>query len=117
MRSWLLFVALVVVIAALAGWFLSAPRALYAKADWRAYENGGDSGRGRTVFLVGGCDSCHATPGQDDPLKLGGGYELKTPFGSFFPPNISPDPEDGIGRWKVVDLANALLAGVSPKES
>ena len=113
MRRWLLLLALVVVVVALAGWFLSAPHPLYARADWRAYEEGGDAGRGRIVFLISGCESCHATPGQDDPLKLGGGYELKTPFGSFFPPNISPDPEDGVGSWKVVDLANALLAGVS----
>jgi mono/diheme cytochrome c family protein len=54
-------------------------------------------------------------PGQNDPLRLGGGYELKTPFGSFFPPNISPDTQDGIGQWKVADLANALLVGVSPE--
>jgi mono/diheme cytochrome c family protein len=117
MRRWLLLLALVVVIAALAGWFVSAPRPLYARADWRAHEDGGDPGRGRNVFLLGGCESCHKTPGQDDPLKLGGGYELKTPFGSFFAPNISPDPQDGIGQWKVVDIANALLAGVSPEET
>jgi mono/diheme cytochrome c family protein len=117
MRRWLLLLALVAVIVALAGWFMSAPRPPYARADWRAYEDSGDPGRGRNVFLVAGCESCHKTPGQDDPLKLGGGYELKTPFGSFFPPNISPDSEDGIGRWKVVDLANALLAGVSPEET
>lgn len=75
---------------------------------------GADAAAGRVVFLASGCNSCHATPGQSDPLRLGGGLELKTPFGSFFPPNISPDPIDGIGRWDVVDLANALKAGVSP---
>jgi mono/diheme cytochrome c family protein len=32
----------------------------------------------------------------------------------FRVPNISPDPEDGIGRWRTIDLANALLSGVSP---
>ena len=117
MRRWLLPLAFIVIVVALAGWLLSAPRPLSARADWRAYEEGGDAGRGRIVFLISGCESCHATPGQDDPLKLGGGYELKTPFGSFFPPNISPDPEDGIGSWKVVDLANALLAGVSPEDA
>src|SRR5579863_2496367 len=100
---------------ALVGWLLSSPRPLYARDDWRAYEEGGDAERGRLVFLVGGCPSCHMTPGQPDPLRLGGGYRLKTPFGSFFPPNISPDERDGIGDWKVVDLANALLAGVSPE--
>jgi len=47
-------------------------------------------------------------------LRLGGGLELKTPFGSFYPPNISSDPADGIGRWRPVDIANAVLSGVSP---
>jgi mono/diheme cytochrome c family protein len=66
------------------------------------------------MFFAGGCDSCHSTPEQPDPLRLGGGLELKTPFGSFYPPNISSDPVDGIGAWREVDLANALLSGVSP---
>jgi mono/diheme cytochrome c family protein len=67
------------------------------------------------MFFAGGCQSCHKTPGQPDPLRLGGGLELKTPFGSFYPPNISSDPVDGIGAWRPVDLANALLSGVSPQ--
>ena len=66
------------------------------------------------MFFIAGCDSCHMSPGQDDPLRLGGGMELKTPFGSFFPPNISPDAADGIGKWNATDFANALMAGVSP---
>jgi mono/diheme cytochrome c family protein len=40
--------------------------------------------------------------------------ELASPFGTFFPPNISPDPNDGIGRWRTIGLANALMSGVSP---
>jgi mono/diheme cytochrome c family protein len=107
--------ALVAALAAGAAWLLSAPRPLYSVEDWRAFEAGGDAEAGRIVFNVGGCESCHATPDQPDPLRLGGGLELKTPFGSFYPPNISPDPNDGIGGWKVVDLANALMSGVSPQ--
>ena len=38
---------------------------------------------GRTMFLAGGCASCHATPDQDDSSRLGGGRELKTDFGTF----------------------------------
>jgi mono/diheme cytochrome c family protein len=110
-----LFIALgCVALAAGAAWLLSAPRPLYVADDGPAMEAGGDAAAGRIVFFAGGCNSCHATPGQPDPLRLGGGFELKTPFGSFYPPNISPDPKDGIGQWKVVDLANALMAGVSP---
>jgi mono/diheme cytochrome c family protein len=107
--------ALVAALAAGAAWLPSAPRPLYSVEDWRAFEAGGDAEAGRIVFNVGGCESCHATPDQPDPLRLGGGLELKTPFGSFYPPNISPDPNDGIGGWKVVDLANALMSGVSPQ--
>ena len=45
--------------------------------------------------------------------ELGGGLALKTPFGTFHTPNISSDPVDGIGAWRPVDIANALLSGVS----
>jgi mono/diheme cytochrome c family protein len=34
--------------------------------------------------------------------------------GTLRPPNISPDLKDGIGHWRTIDLANALLSGVSP---
>jgi mono/diheme cytochrome c family protein len=95
-------------------WWLTEPRPAFSRAQSGAYEQGGDAARGRIVFEAGGCSSCHATPGQSDRLKLGGGLQLQSPFGSFTAPNISPHPEDGIGGWKVVDLANAMLTGVSP---
>jgi mono/diheme cytochrome c family protein len=111
-------VALILAVAVIAGaslaWGLSAPRPRYTEAEWQALGLSGDAGAGRLVFFAGGCESCHKSPGQDDPLKLGGGLELKTPFGSFYPPNISSDPADGIGAWRPVDVANALLSGVSP---
>ncbi|MFC7540694.1 c-type cytochrome [Siccirubricoccus deserti] len=66
------------------------------------------------LFAAGDCASCHASPGQPDRLQLGGGMALASQLGTFRPPNISPDPEDGIGRWRGIDLANALMAGVSP---
>ncbi|HEY8580426.1 MAG TPA: cytochrome c, partial [Beijerinckiaceae bacterium] len=34
--------------------------------------------------------------------------------GSFYAPNISQHPTDGIGRWSAADLANAMMGGVSP---
>lgn len=95
-------------------WVLSAPRPRYSAEEWRALGLTGDAQAGRLVFYAGGCESCHQSPGQDDRLKLGGGLELKTPFGSFYAPNISPDPVDGLGAWRDVDIANALMSGVSP---
>jgi mono/diheme cytochrome c family protein len=79
--------------------------------------NGGDPARGAMVFAAGDCASCHASPGQPDRLKLGGGLALASPFGTFRVPNISPDVKDGIGGWSPVDLANALVAGLSPAGS
>ncbi|WP_139112546.1 cytochrome c [Hoeflea olei] len=76
----------------------------------------GDPVAGEAVFWAGGCASCHAAPGAEgDALKvLSGGVRLKSDFGTFIGPNISPDPEHGIGGWSVADFANAMLAGVSP---
>jgi mono/diheme cytochrome c family protein len=109
-------VVLAILVAALAAlaWVLSAPKPRYTEAEWRALGLVGDAAAGRLVFFAGGCESCHKSPSQDDPLRLGGGLALKTPFGTFYPPNISSDPADGIGGWRPVDVANALLSGVSP---
>lgn len=73
-----------------------------------------DAEKGRILFYAGGCSSCHATPNQDDKLRLGGGYALKSPFGTFHVPNISSHPKDGIGSWDVNDFIRAMHEGVSP---
>jgi mono/diheme cytochrome c family protein len=70
---------------------------------------------GVTAFNAGGCSSCHAVPNQPDRLKLGGGLAMTSPFGTFHVPNISPDPNDGIGRWTEADFVTAVLKGTSPQ--
>lgn len=81
-----------------------------------AATNSGNAARGDRIFWAGGCASCHAAAGAkgDDRLKLGGGAPLKTPFGSFHAPNISPDAIHGIGNWSLADFANAMQRGVDP---
>lgn len=73
---------------------------------------------GRTMFDIGGCASCHAVPNKDpdkiDRMRLGGGLALPSPFGTFYVPNISPDPSDGIGRWSEADFVTALWDGTAP---
>jgi mono/diheme cytochrome c family protein len=100
--------------AALTGWVLSAPHARFGEGDAQVLEQPGDPDRGRIVFAAADCGSCHASPGQTDRLRLGGGLAIASPFGTFRVPNISPDPDVGIGRWRTIDLANALLSGVAP---
>jgi mono/diheme cytochrome c family protein len=101
-------------VGAIAGWALSAPVRL--DADTLAKLAPGDATKGKRIFFAGGCSSCHARPGAKGQarLELAGGLELKTPFGTFVPPNISQDARDGIGAWTVQDLANAMMKGVSP---
>ena len=69
---------------------------------------------GLTTFNAAGCSSCHAVPGQPDRLRLGGGLAIPSPFGTFYAPNISPDPADGIGRWSDAEFVTAVTKGVSP---
>src|SRR5882757_4264264 len=102
--------------AAVAGWSLTVARPPFEQGD-RRLEAEGDVSRGELVFAAGDCASCHASPGQSDRLRLGGGLALASPYGTFRAPNISTDPADGIGSWRTVDLANALLSGVSPTGS
>jgi mono/diheme cytochrome c family protein len=77
----------------------------------------GDAARGEHVFWAGGCTSCHAAPDAtgDAKLVLSGGLAFKTAFGTFHAPNISPDPDQGIGTWSVVDLDSAMRHGTSPQ--
>jgi mono/diheme cytochrome c family protein len=108
------FAAVLVAAGAATAWFVAAPRRISA-AVAEAVSQTGDPEPGKIVFYLAGCESCHMSPGQNDPLRLGGGMELKTPFGSFYPPNISQDRDDGIGAWTAVDFANAIMTGVSPQ--
>jgi len=108
-----LFLALLVLVA-LAGavfWFVTIPATVRASA-LPAYAP--DLANGKTMFYAGGCASCHATPEQEDLTRLGGGRELKSPFGSFYPPNISSDATDGIGNWTEAQFVTAMWKGTSP---
>jgi mono/diheme cytochrome c family protein len=103
------------IIAAVAGvsvfWWLTIP-AVVLPESLPAHTP--DLANGLTMFNAGGCSSCHAVPDQPDRLKLGGGLALKSPFGTFYVPNISPDRADGIGNWTEANFVTALIKGTSP---
>ena len=69
--------------------------------------------RGAYVFRAAGCYSCH-TDEKGGGAPLAGGRALVTPFGTFYSPNITPHPENGIGAWSDADFQAALRHGVSP---
>ena len=103
------------IVAAVAGvsvfWWLTIP-AVVLPESLPAHTP--DLANGLTMFNAGGCSSCHAVPDQPDRLKLGGGLALKSPFGTFYVPNISPDRADGIGNWTEANFVTALIKGTSP---
>lgn len=72
--------------------------------------------RGEYVFHAAGCKGCHTDKAGGGQL-LAGGRKLATPFGTFYGPNITPDPVHGIGRWNDDDFARAVRAGVAPSGS
>ncbi len=73
-----------------------------------------DLANGRELYYAGGCASCHAVPKKPDKTKLGGGLALNSPFGAFYVPNISSDPNDGIGAWTEAQFITAMVKGTSP---
>lgn len=91
-------------------WFVTRPSPMPASALVADYKP--NLANGETIFTIGGCVSCHKSPGQDDRLKLGGGLALGSPFGTFYAPNISPDAIHGIGSWNELDFVNAVQRGV-----
>jgi mono/diheme cytochrome c family protein len=108
-----LLVALCVLAAAFGVyWWLTSPPALVIVTAAATAPN---LANGQIIFNAGGCSSCHAVPNQPDRLRLGGGLAIPSPFGTFYAPNISPDPADGIGRWSEADFVNAVTRGISPE--
>ncbi len=101
------------VVGAAVGFWLVRPKPLPADALAGLTA---DVARGEKVFWAAGCASCHADEKAegDEKLVLKGGQRFPSPFGTFIAPNISTDPEAGIGSWSDLDLANAMMRGVSP---
>jgi mono/diheme cytochrome c family protein len=69
--------------------------------------------RGEYIFHAADCYTCHTDTEHHGP-ELAGGAPIKTPLGTFYPPNITPDDRFGIGSWSDADFMRALREGVSP---
>ncbi len=119
MRQLIWGLAFLAIIGAGIFYFLTIPETINASA---LPKHTPDPKKGEYIFYAGGCASCHAAPASakcDDPKskdasKLAGGRCLKTPFGTFYVPNISPDKEAGIGGWSKAEFVTAMMRGVSP---
>lgn len=67
--------------------------------------------RGAYLVRIGACMGCHTAQGG---AVLAGGGEVRTPFGVFHAPNLTPDADTGLGRWSLADFRRAMRHGVAP---
>jgi len=76
--------------------------------------------RGEYLATIMDCTGCHtpgALVGQPDKARELSGSEVgfKIPgAGIFYPPNLTSDPETGIGHWSEADIVKAVRTGVRP---
>ena len=107
---WAAVLASVAVLAAAAAYFATMPAPLPAIS---VPSHDVDLANGERLFHIGGCLSCHAPEGADESLPSGGA-PFKTPVGIFYPPNLTPDRETGIGDWSDAEFLTAMQHGLSP---
>jgi len=69
--------------------------------------------RGEYLTKLGDCIACHTKPGSQKPFA--GGLPIKTPFGTIYTPNITPDKATGIGNWTNKQFLDAMRDGKSPE--
>ena len=97
--------------------------ALLAIAAWPAAAQQADRGtlaRGEYLAAIMDCGGCHtggALIGKPDPaLALAGsaiGFQIPE-LGTFYPPNLTPDRETGLGAWSAAEIVTAVRTGVRP---
>lgn len=76
--------------------------------------------RGEYLVAIMDCTGCH-TPGvllgkPDQSRPLAGsdvGFQIPN-LGTFYPPNLTPDRETGLGNWSEADIVKAVRKGVRP---
>lgn len=65
--------------------------------------------RGEYLARAGDCIACHTV---DKSRPFAGGLPINTPFGTIYTPNITPDPDTGIGQWSDAEFLRAMHEGI-----
>jgi mono/diheme cytochrome c family protein len=70
-----------------------------------------------SIMDCGGCHTAGALAGKPDASRAlaGGDVGFQIPgLGTFWPPNLTPDPETGLGNWSGEDIMRAVRTGARP---
>jgi mono/diheme cytochrome c family protein len=70
--------------------------------------------RGEYLVTLANCRTCHSPTQKGQEIKdrfMAGGVYFTGPFGSFPTPNITPDPETGLGKWSDEEIKAVLTTG------
>ena len=76
--------------------------------------NADPAAKGAYIAHMADCAACHTAKGG---APFAGGRAFVLPFGAIYTPNLTPDPETGIGKWTDADFINAVHRGVAPDGS
>jgi mono/diheme cytochrome c family protein len=116
-RRFIGVLALLAALGLIGFWLVTEPRPLLAAV---LPQHTGDVVNGERLYHAGGCHSCHKIDpklsGIDAKLPAGG-TAFKTPIGIFYPPNLTPDAETGLGKWSDVEFVNAMQRGIGREGS
>jgi mono/diheme cytochrome c family protein len=91
--------------------FLVSMDVLVGTVSARAADNAAIT-RGAYLAIAADCGACH-TDKKAGGAPLAGGPALKTDFGTFYGPNITPDKQTGIGNWTEDQFKRALRSGIN----
>lgn len=76
--------------------------------------------RGKYLAAIMDCGGCHmpgAFSGKPDTSRFlageGVGFEIPG-LGIFYPANLTPDRDTGLGKWSEADIVKAVRTGVRP---
>jgi mono/diheme cytochrome c family protein len=112
MKRWLLGLAAVIVVVAVA--YIVLNRADTAAGAAPALAGAPPAAdvlaRGEYLTTAADCAACHTEVGSAGAFA--GGVAFRLPFGTIYSTNITADPDTGIGRWSDDEFVRAVREGI-----
>jgi mono/diheme cytochrome c family protein len=109
-RRYILVIMVILIAGAGAAGALSWTRPIPPiKPPDRASFAASDVTRGAALAALGDCAVCHT---KENGPPYAGSRGVRTPFGTVYATNITPDPETGIGSWSLAAFRRAMQTGI-----